>query len=91
MGEKYKSVFDAISDTPQEALNMKFRSRLMNEIIDQVNSNGWRHEEAAKHLGVSQSKVSDLFRGKLSKFSLDTLFNMLASIAHHLKIKIKAD
>ena len=41
MGEKYKSVFDAISDTPQEALNMKFRSRLMNEIIDQVNSNGW--------------------------------------------------
>jgi len=34
MGEKYKSIFDAISDTPQEALNMKLRSKLMDETIE---------------------------------------------------------
>jgi len=90
MRQRYKSVFDAIADTPQEALNMKLRAKLMNEIRVKVEESNWTQSEAAEYLGVTQPRISDLFRGKLSKFSLDVLVNMLASIGSDVEIKIHA-
>lgn len=52
--------------------------------------NGWTQSEAAQRLGVTQPRVSDLLRGKLSKFSLDTLVNMLAALGEEVEIKVKA-
>ena len=84
MSNKFKSVFDAIADTREEALNMKLRAQLMNEIIAQIEKKGWKQGEAAEKLGVTQPRISDLQRGKMSKFSLD----MLASIGEEVEIKI---
>ena len=90
MGERYNSVWDAIMDTPQESLNMKLRSDLMLQIRQTIDVNGWTQKKAAKKLGVTQPRISDLLRGKIELFSLDMLVNMLASMGEEVEIKIKA-
>ena len=89
MTKRFKSVFDAIADTPQEALNLKLRAQLMNEIIDNINHQQWTQKDAAKYLNVTQPRISDLLRGKISLFSLDLLVNMLASLGNDVELKIK--
>ena len=49
---------------------------------------GWTQNEAAKQLGITQPRVSDLLNGKLSKFSLDALVNMLAVLGSDVKLKV---
>lgn len=43
MGKQFKDVFDAIADTKEEALNMKLRAELMDEIINRIESESWTH------------------------------------------------
>ena len=90
MGQRYHNVWDAIMDTPQEALNMKLRSELMMQIRQTIEANRWTQKKAAKQLGVTQPRISDLSRGKIDLFSLDMLVNMLASMGEEVEIKIKA-
>ena len=82
--ETYKSVWDALADTEQEAANLKLRSSLLYEIRKVVQ--GWKipQEEAAKRLGLTRPRTNDLLRGKLAKFSLDALVNIAA--AAHLEV-----
>ncbi|MES9974870.1 MAG: XRE family transcriptional regulator [Candidatus Thiodiazotropha sp.] len=88
MAKKYESAFDAIADTPTEALNIRLRADMIHEIRRKVEAKGWTQKEAAERLGITQPRVSDLFRGKLSKFSLDALVNMLAAIGSDVKLKV---
>lgn len=88
MAEKFENVFDAIADSPAEALNMKLRASMVREIRAKVMIAGWNQTEAANQLGVSQPRVSDLLSGKLSKFSLDALVNMLAGLGSDIKLKV---
>ena len=87
--QRFKSAFDAIADTPQEAMNMKLRAQLMDKIRDRVEAEGWNQTQAAKHLGVTQPRISDLYRDKLSQFSLDMLVNMLAALGDEVELTIK--
>jgi predicted XRE-type DNA-binding protein len=88
MAEKFKSVFDAIADSPEEALNMKLRTALIREIRIKVGATGWTQKKTAHQLGITQPRVSDLLRGKLSKFSLDALVNMLARLGSEVELKV---
>lgn len=89
ISERYTSVWDAISDTPAEALNMQMRSELMVALKKIIKEKGWTQAEAAKQLGVTQPRVSDLLRGKISLFGLDSLVNMVAAAGHTLDVKIR--
>ncbi len=88
MTEKFESVFDAIADSPEEALNMKLRASLIREIRAKVTSAGWTQKETAQQLGITQPRVSDLLGGKLSKFSLDALVKMLARLGSDVKLRV---
>jgi len=88
MAEKFESVFDAIADSPEEALNMKLRASLIRKIRAKVTSAGWTQKETAQQLGITQPRVSDLLGGKLSKFSLDALVKMLARLGSDVKLRI---
>jgi predicted XRE-type DNA-binding protein len=85
---KYASAFDALTDTPGEALNLKLRARVMREIRDRVSSQGWTQVQAAKHLGISQPRVSDLLNGKISRFSLDSLVNLLGALGGDIQLEV---
>lgn len=85
---KFKSAFEAIADTPGEALNMKLRAELMDEIRNRIESQELTQAQAAKTLGITQPRISDLLRGKLSKFSLDALVNMLAALGGKVRMDV---
>ena len=76
----YRSVWDAIADSPEEAANLKLRSLLMDAIKAYIDQEKLTQEEAAKRLGVPQSRVSQLVNGRISKFTIDKLVNMAARV-----------
>jgi predicted XRE-type DNA-binding protein len=76
---RYQSVWDAISDTPQEAASMKARSKLMMELSEIINTRKLRQKDAAELFGVTQPRISDLTRGKIHLFSLDMLMDMAST------------
>jgi len=86
--EKFESIWDAIEDTPTAAKNMKLRSGLMMAIKDQVERQGWTQAEAADRLGATQPRVSDLMRGKIDLFGLDTLVNMAVAAGLNVEMHI---
>lgn len=88
--ERFSSIWDAIEDTPEEAENMKIRAALMRAVEDQIRAKGWSQTEAAKRLGVTQPRVSDLMRGKIDLFSIDALVNMVASAGLHVSVDVRA-
>ncbi len=55
---------------------MKVLSSLMMQMQDYVRKQDWTQKAAAKHLGVTQPRVSDLMRGKINLFSIDALIGM---------------
>ena len=88
---RFENVWDAIEKTPGEAASMKARAELMNAIIELIRKQGLTQAEAAKRLGVTQPRISDLMRGKIDLFSLDTLFDMLALAGRRVEIKVKRE
>jgi predicted XRE-type DNA-binding protein len=62
----------------QPQASVAARSELMGELSDLIKRQGWTQKEAAAKLGVTQPRISDLTRGKIDLFSLDTLVDMAA-------------
>jgi predicted XRE-type DNA-binding protein len=86
--ERFTSVWDAIEDTPAQAENMKLRSALMTALRDHIADRGLTQVQAAKLFDVTQPRVSDLMRGKIDLFGLDTLVNMLSSAGLHVEMHV---
>lgn len=70
-----------------EAENLLLRAQLMSEIREAAR--GMTQSEAAKLFGVTQPRVNDLLRGKIDKFSLDALVNMLAKAGMRVELRVK--
>jgi predicted XRE-type DNA-binding protein len=87
--KRFASVWDAIEDTPEEAQNMKMRASLMMALTDQIGRAGLTQSEAAKLLGVTQPRISDLCRGKIELFAIDGLVNMAAAAGLHVELKLR--
>jgi predicted XRE-type DNA-binding protein len=86
--DTFASVWDAIEDAPAEAENMKLRSTLMMALERHIRAKGWTQAEAARRLGVTQPRVSDLLRGKINLFALDTLVNMVVAAGLHVEMRV---
>ena len=80
------NVFRDLGFGPEEAANLKVRSDLMIRLSKLVDSRGLTQAEAATLFGVTQPRVSDLVRGKIERFSIDTLVAMLGNAV--LKVQI---
>lgn len=88
-GQRFTSIWDAIEDTPQQAASMRARSELMIALQDWVKASGKTQAEVARHFGITQPRMSDLMRGKISLFSLDSMMDMAtaAGLEPHITIK----
>lgn len=87
---EYASVWDAIAETPEEAANLRARAELMRSIAVIVKKAGWTQTEAARRCGVTQPRMNDLLRGRVSRFSLDALVNIAASLGRRVRVKLEA-
>ena len=88
--QKFESVWDAIADTPAEAANLRARSDLMMQIAAIVKASDWKQAEAAAHCGVTQPRINDLLRGRVSRFSLDALVNIATALGRRVHIELEA-
>ena len=86
--QRFASVWDAIEDTPEEAENMKLRSVLMTALKNHLARSEISQTQAAKLLGVTQPRVSDLMRGKINLFGLDALVNMATAAGLHIEMRV---
>jgi predicted XRE-type DNA-binding protein len=85
---EFSNVWDAIEDTPQQAASQRAKADLMMEIERIIQQRGMTQAEAANMLGVTQPRVSDLMRGKINLFSLDTLLDMATTAGLNPVIKL---
>ena len=90
ISETYASVWDAIADTPEQAANLKARAALMRQIEAIVKKGGWTQAEAARRCGVTQPRMNDLLRGRVSRFSLDALVNIATAIGREVHVELRA-
>ena len=88
--ESYASVWDAIADTPEQAANLRARADLMRQIAALVKKKKWTQVEAASHCGVTQPRMNDLLRGRVSRFSLDALVNISTALGCRVRVGIEA-
>jgi predicted XRE-type DNA-binding protein len=87
--QSFANVWDAIADTPEEAANLTLRSELMDEIEAIIKKNGWTQAEAAKRCGVTQPRINDLLRGRISRFSIDALVNIAAALGRKVRVSLE--
>ena len=87
--KSYADVWDAVSEGPSEAANLKIRSMLMIALAEYVERQKITQVEAAKRFGVPRSRVSELVNGRISKFSIDRLVNMAARVHLETHIVVK--
>lgn len=88
--KRFANVWDAIEDTPAQAENMKLRSMLMMALKDHIARAGLSQSEAAKLLRVTQPRISDLLRGKIELFGLDTLVNMAGAAGLRVEMRVSS-
>ena len=87
--DTFASVWDAIEPTPAESENMKLRSALMMALERHIRVKGWTQAEAARRLGITQPRVSDLKRGKINLFALDTLVNLVVTAGLQVELHVR--
>jgi predicted XRE-type DNA-binding protein len=91
MGQQYDNVWDALSDTPEEARNLTMRSDLMIALSEHLKARGLSQAEAAEILDVTQPRISDLMNSKIDRFSLDTLINLADRAGLPVSLRIGDD
>jgi len=83
------NVFREIGFPPEEAANLKVRAMLMVEIEKYLRVKGLTQKAAAKLFGVTQPRISDLIRGKIGLFSVDTLIAMSSHAGLKVEVKVR--
>lgn len=78
----------ATADTT-ETQSVKLRALLMSALTDYIMESHLSQSQAAKVLGVTQPRISDLTRGKVDVFGLDTLVNMASIAGLHVEMHVE--
>jgi len=84
------NVFVDLGFDPAEAAVLQMRATLMGDLRAFIEKQGLTQVEAAARLGIAQSRVSDLVRGKWEKFSLEMLITLEARIGRTVRVELAA-
>lgn len=64
------------------------RSELMVALGQRIKAWNLSQEAAAARLGISRPRLNDLLRGKIDKFSLDALVNLVTAAGLHIEMRV---
>ena len=81
------NVFIDLGYPPEEAAILQMRADLMTDLRKFIKAKRLTQAKAAEILGVSQSRVSDLIRGKWERFSLEMLITLATRVGMHITLK----
>jgi len=83
------NVFRDLGFGAEEAANLKLRAMLMVELEKYIQEKHLTQKRAAERLGVTQPRISDLMRGKIELFSVDTLITMLTHAGLKVDVRVR--
>lgn len=84
------NLFLELGFPPEEAAVLKMRADLMSDLREFIRDSKLTQAAVAQRLGISQSRVSDLVRGKWEKFSLEMLITLAARAGHKVALRVVA-
>ena len=80
------NLFADLGFPPEEASLLQMRASLMNDLRQVIEARGWTQVAAARELGISRSRASDLVRGKWQQFSLDMLVTLAVRAGRRVEL-----
>ena len=83
------NVYRDLGFSPEEAENLRARSDLMIELTKIIKARRLTQAAAAKLLGVTQPRISDLMRGRIDRFSIDSVIEMLGHAGLRVRFILK--
>jgi predicted XRE-type DNA-binding protein len=87
--KRFSNAFEAVGFPPVEAEHLRIRADLMLAVERLLSERSLTQAEAARLLHVSQPRISDLMRGKIERFSIDTLVEMLSRAGADVTVKVR--
>ena len=79
-------ICDILGLTPEDAIEIGFRAKLKNKVIESVKTNKLTHEQAAKLSGTSRTRMTAILNGNTSGVSSDLLLRILYSLGYQAKV-----
>jgi predicted XRE-type DNA-binding protein len=73
----------------KETTRLQIRADLMGQLTRLIRSRGLTQVQAARLLGITQPRVSNLIRGKIDRFSVDSLIEMLGHTGARISVRVK--
>ena len=83
------NVFRDVGFSAEEAEHLRVRAELMVALQKAISKQALKQAKAARLLGVTQPRVSDLMRGRIDLFSADTLIDMLARLGVGVRLTLR--
>ena len=88
--ESSGNVFADLGFPPEQAENLRLRADPMIAIRTLIQAQGWTQQQAARHFGVAQPRISEICRGQIGLFTVDKLVNLLARVGRHVSLEVQA-
>ena len=88
-GQTFPTIWHALFDDPAEIASLQIRCEVLGAIALKVKGWNLTQTEAAKRLGISQPRLNDLLRGRISRFSLDALIKIATSAGIGVNLAFK--
>jgi predicted XRE-type DNA-binding protein len=83
-----ENIFLELGFPAHEAEVLQLRADLMARLRVWINESQLTQAEVAKHLGITQTRVSNLVSGQWKKFSVDMLLTLAIKAGIHIHIEI---
>jgi len=83
------NVFADLGFGAEEAQNLLLRSQTMMAVASWYEASGLTQAKAAKALGITQPRLNQVLKGRISEFSLDALVNMATRAGMRVGLTIR--
>jgi predicted XRE-type DNA-binding protein len=88
--ESSGNVFTDLGFDPAEAVILKMRAELMNDLRTHIQKSDLTSAQVAERLGISRTRAVDLIRGEWDKFSLEMLITLEARAGRRISLDLVA-
>ena len=82
------NIFEDLGFEPREATKLKIKAQLMCQISEWIKEKNLKQEDASNLLYVSRPRISDVMRGKVGKFTIDALVDILEKTGKNVTIQV---
>ncbi len=89
--ESSGNLFEDVGFKNHEAKKLQFKSYLMVSLMKYIKGSGLTQVEAAKRLGVTQSRMSNLMNHRIDLFSAEMLLDMMERAGFRVYEKMESD